>query len=290
MLRFISTSIAVCILLCAGSPKIWSQSFEFGGGLGGSMYDGELSSDFLFGRFQLIDPAFNIYARYNFHPNMTVRLGFLQTSVRGDDKVNLREDRRRRNLDFRSNITEFSLIGEVNLPGFYPDLSRGWFVVYGFGGIAGFFFNPTTIFNGRVVELQPLGTEGQGLSAYPDRKPYSRFSISLPAGGGVKMALTQNITMSVEIGFRKTFTDYIDDVSTTYAPFNLLLRENGDLAAYLTNRTWEYLGTTPGNYAPNSRRGSPTSKDWYISGFLGISYHFYTTDVASAFDTSCPKF
>ena len=66
------------------------------------------------------------------------------------------------------------------------------------------------------IDLQPLGTEGQGTTAYPDRKKYSRTQIAIPMGGGVKISLNDNLNIAFSFSARKTYTDYLDDVSTTY--------------------------------------------------------------------------
>jgi hypothetical protein len=77
-----------------------------------------------------------------------------------------------------------------------------------------------------------LSTEGQGI--YPDKKPYSLWQPTIPFGGGVKFAITENLRIGFEIGLRKLFTDYLDDVSTSY-PIKMicLLQEDKLLLTFL---------------------------------------------------------
>ena len=112
--------------------------------------------------------------------------------------------------------------------------------------------------------LEPLGTEGQGTSANPGKNKYSRAGTAFPFGVGMKYNLNKNIILGLEWGMRKTFTDYLDDVSSTYADPIVLFRENGSLAAALGDRslskdTQSHIGL---------QRGNSRNKDWY--SFAGL--------------------
>ena len=95
---------------------------------------------------------------------------------------------------------------------------------YGVTGIGAFKFNPKGYYypdpnnlnNKVLVELKPLRLEGQGMSQYPDRKEYGLTQLEIPMGGGFKYFIKEHIYIGLEILHRKTFTDYIDDVSTKY--------------------------------------------------------------------------
>jgi hypothetical protein len=80
---------------------------------------------------------------------------------------------------------------------------------------------------GQWVSLRDLGTEGQYFDSetrqqYQDLyekdlpDPYSRFQLVLPVGIGAKYKLANNLNISFEIGYRHTFTDYLDDISGEY--------------------------------------------------------------------------
>ena len=115
-----------------------------------------------------------------------------------------------------------------------------------------------------------MGTEGQGLPGYADREPYGLTQAALPFGAGVKFALTNNLHIGLEIGIRKLFTDYLDDVSTTYADPADLLTGRGQLAVDMSYRGDEVGDPVyPGKGA---QRGSSKHKDnFYFTG-LHVTY------------------
>jgi hypothetical protein len=142
-------------------------------------------------------------------------------------------------------------------------------------------------------ELQPLGTEGQGTTEYPDREPYALTQVSLPFGMGIKWNFTQTLSLSLEWGMRKTFTDYIDDVSTTYVDPELLKSENTEIAMFLANRTFEDVADAYNNQYPvaeakdmeGQQRGNSENDDWY--SFLGITLSF---NIKGPRSESCPAY
>ena len=56
----------------------------------------------------------------------------------------------------------------------------------------------------------------RGFRNIPDQKPYNLTQFAIPFGGGIKFRVSENVVLAYEVGFRKTFTDYLDDVSTFY--------------------------------------------------------------------------
>lgn len=264
----------VSILALAMLPVFaLAQYFDAGIMLGTSNYLGDLSKNTGTIYLRETKPAFGLLARYNFNDMLSARLGFNYASVSGRD-ANVKSDDfiRQRNLSFKSSILEFSLIGEVNLPGYQPYGLFRPFSPYLFGGVAFFKYNPRTRYQGNWVELQPLGTEGQGLSS--DRKEYSLVSLAIPFGVGVKYALTDKITLGLELGARYTLTDYLDDVSGTYVSYPELLAGNGELAAALGNRTGELSGGEPVIVPTGTQRGDQTAKDWYFILGVTVTYNF----------------
>ena len=111
--------------------------------------------------------------------------------------------------------------------------NRTKFAPFIFGGLSVYRFNPQAELGDDWYNLQPLGTEGQGTTAYPDREKYKRLKVAIPFGGGFKFKLSRRFGMTVEAGARRLFTDYFDDVSTTYADKDILLAENGELSVIL---------------------------------------------------------
>ena len=95
--------------------------------------------------------------------------------------------------------------------------NRTWELI-GFVGVGGFYYNPKGRHptSGQYIALKPLNTEGQGLPGGPSK--YSNFSVSIPMGVAWRMILNKYWNIGIELNYRKTFTDYIDDVSTRYYP------------------------------------------------------------------------
>ena len=183
-----------------------------------------------------------------------------------------------RNLSFRSHMIELSAIAEFNFQSFGAGATDHFWTPYLFGGIGVFHFDPMAYCtdpdgNTRWVALQPLGTEGQGTHAYASRRPYQLVQLCLPFGVGVKFRLGKTVSLSAEYGFRKTWTDYLDDVSTTYVGSAVLDdgTVDGQLAAQLADRSGEV--ETGYVNAPGIKRGDDSLDDWYsyFNLHLGVS-------------------
>ncbi len=191
--------------------------------------------------------------------------------------------RKDRNLSFQSEINEYALIAEFHpLNAFInwreKDMDPPRFSPYLMAGVGYFSFNPQTTNNaGDVVDLQPLHTEGQGFSEYPDRKEYSLSQVCYPVGLGVLYEISPMIKVRAEFAYRFLDTDYLDDVSTNYIDpslFNKYLSAR-DLnnAQQLNNRDlgYNYVGD-PANapYVPGRKRGDPTNNDSYFTFNLKV--------------------
>jgi Domain of unknown function (DUF6089) len=179
-----------------------------------------------------------------------------------------------RNLSFRSNITEFSALAEIHPLNFKVDLDRepSRYSPYLLAGIGYFNFNPQARLNGAWIDLHPLRTEGQGFAEYPGKKEYSLRQVNVPIGMGVKYELNSFLNARFEVVYRKLFTDYLDDVSGTYADattfFTRLTPQQAALAAQLHDRRQELdplAFPTPGQ-----QRGDPADNDSYFSFQLKI--------------------
>jgi hypothetical protein len=214
-------------------------------------------------------------ARWNYNNHWSIKANLDFGTISGDDKKSGNVNRYVRNLNFKSGIQELSVMGEANILPFHAYKGKHNFTLYFESGIAAFHFNPKTLYNGKWTALQPLGTEGQGIPGYP--KKYKRLAIAIPFGGGlkyrIKLSYDRYITLGGEIVFRKTFTDYLDDVSDKYIPLQTLKKYNGQASADLSIRADEYFGY-PVEYTFDSKRGDRTTKDWYFCGYFSVSYVF----------------
>jgi opacity protein-like surface antigen len=256
------------IFFFLGWSGVKAQYFEGGLMLGASLYEGDLSPHGYFEKLDFLRPAAGIFGRQNFNEHWAVRLSFQYGNLEGAD----RESRKDRNLNFNSTFGELAAMVEFSYPGYDPAGFRK-FSPYAFAGIAYMYYNPRTTYQGRTVYLQPLGTEGQGLDGY-DKDFYSLNIVSIPFGGGLKYALSPSLTLAVEFGPRITFTDYLDDVSGTYASYRDLAQARGTLTANLADRAQEITGLEP-EERRGAGRGNSRLNDWYFVGGVTISYHFY---------------
>jgi len=240
-----------------------AQNLHFTLFAGVSNYQGDLQPKrFTFEQGNL---ALGVGGLYELSEKLYIRGNFTFGKIHGDDRKSFTNANR--NLNFTSNILDVHLGLEYDILNSY-DRSLVPFV---FGGVSIFHYSPYTFdTTGRKVFLQPLGTEGQGF--FQGREKYSLTQLSLPFGGGLKLALSENIRVRFEVGFRKTFTDYLDDVSTTYADINQLLINNGQRAVDLAFRGDELKGSTLAYPVANAKRGNSGSKDLYYFAGMGISF------------------
>lgn len=245
-------------------PALLTAQLEAGVGVGVSMYDGDLSKTSFSGRMGDLNVSGGGFVRYNFTNKLTGRFSVNVGELTGEDNPEDRE----RNLSFSSSIWEFALTAEYNILGYQPYNLERVFSPFIFGGIALFRFNPTAIYEGQSYDLQPLGTEGQGLPDFPDRTPYSLTQFSIPFGIGLKYAINDQWNLGLEMGIRYTFTDYIDDVSKTYPGTAVLLENRGEVAAALSDRALN------GPITAGARRGNDSVTDYYFFNAITISYNF----------------
>jgi len=244
--------VLCCSLMLFASNKSTAQ-FELGVLGGVSTYTGDISKQNTFFSTGDYNAAFGGFARYTFHPLIAARVGFTYGQLSGSDAKSTDGSRLTRNLSFQTKLYELSIIGEFNILGYQPyNLSRPW-SPYLFAGVAGFVFNPQAELDGVLYDLQPLGTEGQGLEG--NAAPYRLTQFSIPLGIGVKYAINDQWNIGLEFGGRKTFTDYIDDISKAYVADEILLINRGEVAAALANRT----GTSQnGGSLRGGKKGCPT--------------------------------
>lgn len=204
---------------------------------------------------------------FNITDQLALRSDYSFTRLGADDKNN-KPDLRKRNLNFKTIIQELTLMGEYDI----ANLNDRRMTPYVFAGIGIFNFSPYTLDTaGRKVWLAGLSTEGQGLPEYIDRQVYKKTQFNIPLGAGVKYALSDDVHIGFEIGMRKLFTDYLDDVSTTYVDRNILFNRKGAQAADFAFRGDELK--PPLEYpTPGSKRGNSKRNDYYYYGQFRISF------------------
>lgn len=265
-----------CIASIVGC-MLFAQPLTVGVFVGLSNYQGDLV-DKLFTP-QSTKAAAGVTATYEIAEHWSLRGGLLFTKLTGNDKYNPKTYLQARNLNFTTSITELSTTAEYAT--FNLDDKR-W-TPYLFAGVALFHFNPYTFDDVNTkVFLKPLSTEGEGLTAYPQSRPYARTQLALPFGGGFRFAVTDNVRIGLELGIRKLFTDHLDDVSGNYADAADLLRERGSLAVAYAYRGDEVAGGSLAYPQKGAQRGGVTQKDLYYLTGLTISFRLPSNSYSGA--------
>ncbi len=251
-----------CLLVVFLLPAfLYAQKLELGVMGGAAIYSGDLSPEEFGVYFDQLNPAFGVFGRLNIVKPVSLRFGLTSAKLDADDLENGRETR---GLNFRTNIFEAALTAEINLA--HMGNERGAQIVpYLFGGGAIYHFDPQARFDGDYVNLQPLGTEGQGLPGYEE--PYKLTQIAVPFGVGFRFIFKNAWSLGFEFGGRKLFTDHLDDVSARQVNYLDILEGNGTLAAQLSNPNIKDTPDADLNYV----RGGEY-KDWYYVGGVTVSF------------------
>jgi hypothetical protein len=250
------------------------QRFElvFSGGV--ATYSGDVGGNeikFASDHLKKLGGSFGLGGRVHITNFLAVRGSFNYSMISGADSFANEAGRLRRNLSFRSPIYEGNLLLELSvfnwrhIYGHKTNLSRsGRGNLYLYAGMGFFKFNPQAYYEGRWYNLQPMGTEGQGVKEGLGK--YELSSSALIAGLGYRHLLWSRYSIGFEAGIRKTNTDYLDDVSIAYYDNALIAATNGSLAATLADRSLN------GERRPSgSKRGNPSTKDYYATVQLTLA-------------------
>ncbi|WP_118972600.1 type IX secretion system protein PorG [Taibaiella koreensis] len=254
------------------SAQEFYQSTEYGVLLGASTYFGDLNPNY---GLKYIRPAGGLFLRYHLNPYIALRGAVNYTKVGYDDQFTSNPYQQQRNLSFRSDIVEATVMAEFNFFWFSTGDPQHRFTPYLTGGIGAFYYEPYTDLNGRRYNLRPLGTEGQNTEEFKNRK-YKPYSICLPVGAGIKYWLGPGVNFSAEIVNRFTFTDYMDDVSNTYVGADRFLAnpKNPSVASQLQDRSITVDGQKLGR--AGKQRGDNASKDQYLMVQFSLSFQLKT--------------
>jgi opacity protein-like surface antigen len=247
------------------------QQGEIGLSLGASHYFGDLNTQARLNRPKI---AVGAFFRKQFGNYVGMRVSAHYTQLGYSDIYSTdNEYQRRRNLSFNSNIFELAVQGDFNFFKFLPGDPYHAFTPYVTLGAGVFSYDPYAYLNKQKIFLRSLGTEGQGLAEYPDRKPYNTMAFAFPLGVGVKYAINDRINVGAEVTHRFTTTDYLDDVSRTYIgadKFPLLPDGTPSQARLLQDRSYE-TGEIIG--LEGRQRGFSKQRDQYIIAEIFVSFN-----------------
>lgn len=255
---------------------------EFGFSVGAAHYFGDLNTRAAINRPKL---AASILFRKQFGNYIALRVQGTYAALGYSDKYSDNEVQRLRNLSFNTNIFEMALLGDFNFFRYVPGQEGYNFTPFVSIGAGFFTYDPYAYLKGEKYYLRPLGTEGQNNSAlYPNRKPYGTMAACLPIGVGVKYGLSSRMNLTFEIQYRFTSTDYIDDVSTTYAGINAFTPlPNGDPSPAMLLQDRSYELTTPPIGLAGRQRGISSAKDQYVTAQVGITFNLTSYRCPSAY-------
>ena len=285
MFRLISLWITFVLVSTTSS----AQYYEFGIGLGSTLYNGDLNAPHLSTNLSNAEFGGQLILKYIAKKNVVIRANLTLGKLSGDDRKSELEFQKIRNLRFTSFMAEGALLGEYYIFGYDAKASSQIFSPYFSAGFGFLYFNPKSDLNGETYELQPLATEGQGLPGQESK--YSKMALAIPFGVGIKIKINDKYNFGIELLARRSFTDYIDDVSTVYANTEDLFANYGAISAAFADRRGEALGVPQLN-TPGSMRGGSSNDDYYFSFMFNL-----TANLESMFglgqgsgSIDCPRF
>ena len=269
--------VAAIVLFTVGAVEA-QYSWDVGVHLGGANYLGEMGGkektrrDFVWDmKLNQTRWAIGPFARYKVNRTISVNAGLLYMRIQGADHFSSNPERVGRNLNFRNDMfelyirPEFTIFQDNDLGG--RGRYRTDFRLFGYVGVGLFYQNPKGQINreGDFYELRPLNTE---------LADYSSLGVSIPAGLGFHFTMKRRHRIGWDMGWRTTFTDYLDDASTVYADPALLPSQ---LAVDLANQSSYAYALDPSlpdprNYDAGGIRGDPTHNDSYLTMTFTYSY------------------
>jgi hypothetical protein len=255
-----------------GQENAIVQEGEVGFSLGAAHYFGDLNPDVHLNRPKI---AAGIFFRKQFGNYVALRVAGNFAQLGYSDIYNKQNEfMLRRNLSFNTNIYELAVQGDFNFFKFVPGSEYDRFTPYITFGMGVFNYDPYAYYQGKKVYLRPLGTEGQGSAVYPGRKAYGSMAVCFPLGVGVKYSLNSRMNLGFEVVYRFTTTDYIDDVSTTYAPDAQphFLPDGSPTVWYaLQDRSYETGASSIG--IKGRQRGWSNQKDSYVLAQFMLTFN-----------------
>jgi hypothetical protein len=243
------------------------QQGEFGVTVGAAHYFGDINTRAGINRPK---PAVGLFFRKQFGNYVGLRIAAHYAQLGYSDTYSKNDYQRTRNLSFNTNIWELAAMGDFNFFKFLPNNPAYLFTPYVSLGVGVFTYDPYAFLAGKKEFLRPLGTEGQS-TGYQGRKQYGTMALCIPFGAGLKFNITEKVNISFEVSHRYTFTDYLDDVSTTFAGANNFSGTgNASIARLLQDRSYEI---DPNNIIgiEGRQRGTSKQKDQYLIMEVGFS-------------------
>jgi hypothetical protein len=269
---FLVGMTVICLIFRteAQPDKSYVYQGEFGVMGGASQYFGDLNPDMHFNTPKI---AMGLFFRKQITDYIAVRVEGQFSQLGYSDVYNTQNAfDLRRNLSFNTNVWQLGLQGDFNFFRFIPGDGDHRATPYLTIGVGMFSFDPYAYLDGQKYYLRELGTEGQTVG-YDGRKPYNNIAAYIPIGLGYKYNLNPKMNIAIEAVYNFTTTDYLDDVSKTYAGINnfpSLPSGDPSIAALLQDRSYE-TGTPPIGIQ-GRQRGYSNQNDSFL--YLEIMFSF----------------
>lgn len=281
-MRHLLATLIICFPITLFAQNSIVQEGEFGIGIGAGHYFGDLNTR---ARLNRPKPAASLFFRKNFGNYIAMRVSGSFAQLGYSDVYNTHNEfMRRRNLSFNTNVWELGLQGDFNFYRFMPGEPEFRFTPYVTFGVSAFSYDPYAYLNGDKYFLRSLeiGTEGQGDTAYRDRKPYSSMALAIPFGVGLKYSINHRINVGFEVVYRFTNTDYLDDVSKTYVDPAVFrpAPDGSNPGLLLSDRSYE-TGEPIG--IKGRQRGNSQNKDHFATALFYISFNLQSYKCPTAF-------
>ena len=238
--------------------------FEFGLYGGGSIFTGTISNSNIFNNEMNMLFGFNI--NYTLYSNISASLYISSSKLSNSDINGSSNEQIARGMSFSTSI--LSISPSVN----YDFIDNRLYtkarrirpsVGFGFDMVS---FNPTGLYGGEEVNLQPLGTGGQFIDS--TKAPYSLMALGYFVNFKIKYQLSRFNSFGILFSIHNSFSDYLDDVGPDeYPDLSKLLSKTdpkfADAAVHLSNPTRRPI-------SQGQLRNNPTKpKDSYITfGFF----------------------
>lgn len=266
--------LSCCIWSVRAQYTNYQPQAEVGLGLGTAHYFGDLNPS---GSLSPVNYSAGLFYQRYLGNYIGARLSANYIHLSASDADNKSAAYHNRGLDFTNNVLELILTGSFNFFRYAPGTRGHSFTPYIGLGIGGIYSDPYTKTNeGEKVSLRKLGTEGQNSNTPHDGKKYGSFAIVFPLSVGVRQAISTKLNIFAEATYRFTRTDYLDDVSSTYAGAAAFDPDNykgnaGQAAKALALQDRNLDGS------PRERgwqRGNSLASDRYLSVQIGLSFNF----------------
>lgn len=303
----IKGALVLLMATAMGAGAKAQYAWDIGMHLGGANYLGEMGGkekprrDFIWDlKMNQTRWAVGGFARRKINRFLSLNSGIMYFRLQGADINSENPARVGRNLNFRNDMFELYLRPEFTL---FQDNDLGGhgryktdFRLFAYVGGSIYYSNP------KAKGFLRDGSETAGYVALRDLQTemtsYSSIGVAIPAGVGMHFTIRRRHRIGWDFGWRTTFSDYIDDVSTTYADKAVLEDAHGALAADMSTQS-HYLPDVDPALAgtqvetqngtvvtvPNEiqygfddkrnvglKRGDPTHNDSYLTMTFTYSY------------------